>query len=245
MKINRILITVFLLSFLGVGCLDILSVDQPAAVPVNYTFNVTVSFQTNQDSAADGSVRFGAVKLPVEITVNSAVYDGDTALVQSAAYASQLTADFPPEPGYYWWVGTSSDNDSVGFYDCVISMTSGNTVGNFLIDYRAGFNNGSMVYKDAELDLPLEIALTVDTDGDGIEDFWENLYPCMMANTVDDSVDYDSDWLSNSEEHTLGSDPCEYDTDGDVMGDGFENLYAVCAGLDPLVAGEHYFGRRH
>ena len=73
MKINRILITVFLLSFLGVGCLDILSVDQPVAVPVNYTFNVTVSFQTNQDSAADGSVRFGAVKLPVEITLNNAV----------------------------------------------------------------------------------------------------------------------------------------------------------------------------
>ena len=231
MKIGKIVSGILVVTFFAAGCLDILSVSQPTLVPINATFNVTVSFQTNQDSAADGSVRFGAVKLPVELTVNSAVYDGSTALVQSAAYESQLTADFPPGPGYYWWVGTSSDNDSVGFYDCVISMTSGNTVGNFLIDYRAGFNNGSMVYKDAELDVPLEITLTSDADVDGMSDDWENAYSCMMANTVDNLDDYDSDNLNNGDEFSAGTNPCDPDTDSDGMPDGWE----ITNSFDPLA----------
>ena len=66
---------------------------------------------------------------------------------------------------------------------------------------------------------------------------WENIYSCTMANTVDSSIDYDSDLLTSLDEYSLSTDPCEYDTDGDEMGDGFENLYAGCAGLDPLAAG--------
>ena len=79
-----------------------------------------------------------------------------------------------------------------------------------------------------------QIAFAQDTDGDGMPDAWENIYPCMMANTVDDGVDYDSDNLTSLEEYGFPTDPCNADTDGDGMDDGWEIYYLSC-GLDPFT----------
>ena len=68
-----------------------------------------------------------------------------------------------------------------------------------------------------------------DTDGDGLPDTWENTYSCMMADTVDNLADYDSDELNNADEYAEGTDPCDADTDHDGMPDGWEVTY----GLNP------------
>ena len=65
-----------------------------------------------------------------------------------------------------------------------------------------------------------------DTDGDGMSDVWENIYSCMMANTVDDGLDYDSDDLTNIEEKNNHTSPCDPDTDSDGMYDGWEMTYS-------------------
>ncbi len=72
-----------------------------------------------------------------------------------------------------------------------------------------------------------------DTDGDGLPDDWENTFDCMMANTVDDGMDHDSDTLINSVEYGLSTDPCSEGADGDGMDDGWEALHPC---LDPLSA---------
>jgi len=60
----------------------------------------------------------------------------------------------------------------------------------------------------------------VDSDGDGLSDFYEQRYSCLQANTVDDSADPDGDGYTNLEEYQQGTDPCVADcTDGD--GDGY------------------------
>jgi alpha-tubulin suppressor-like RCC1 family protein len=75
--------------------------------------------------------------------------------------------------------------------------------------------------------------VTLDTDGDGLPDVWENTYSCMQANTVDNLADYDSDALTGQIEFIEGTDPCNPDTDGDGMEDGWEVSYPAC--MDPLV----------
>lgn len=54
-----------------------------------------------------------------------------------------------------------------------------------------------------------------DTDGDGMPDSHENTYGCLMANTADGGVDYDSDSMSSLEEYSYSNllDPCDPDTD--------------------------------
>ncbi len=69
-----------------------------------------------------------------------------------------------------------------------------------------------------------------DTDGDGMADFWENTYGCLMPNTVDNEGDCDSDGLLNGDEYLYYLDPEDPDIDGDGIVDGYEvNLY----GTDP------------
>ena len=67
----------------------------------------------------------------------------------------------------------------------------------------------------------------IDDDSDGMDDAWEALYSCMNE-TVDDSTgDSDADGLTNYEEYTYSSNPCDDDTDGDTMDDGWEATYGL------------------
>ncbi len=76
---------------------------------------------------------------------------------------------------------------------------------------------------------------TVDTDGDGLPDYWEErekLDPYDDGSTNPDmgaDGDPDGDGLSNKGEYDHGTDPNNPDTDGDGMPDGWE----VDHGLDP------------
>lgn len=80
----------------------------------------------------------------------------------------------------------------------------------------------------------------VDTDGDGLDDYYEiavlGTDPCLKdsdGNGVPDGEeDFDGDGLSNQEEKKLGTDPLNPDTDGDGLNDGEERRL----GADPLKA---------
>ena len=72
----------------------------------------------------------------------------------------------------------------------------------------------------------------LDSDGDGIANFYENLYPSTLDrdDPNDASVDAEPDGLSNLEEFNLGSNPIDPDTDGDNLNDAEE----VSLGTLPL-----------
>jgi hypothetical protein len=69
----------------------------------------------------------------------------------------------------------------------------------------------------------------VDTDGDGLPDFWELRYFGSLAQTG--AGDFDGDGLTHAQEYAYGTIPTMQDTDGDGATDGQE----IAAGCNPLV----------
>lgn len=77
----------------------------------------------------------------------------------------------------------------------------------------------------------LEITQTVDTDGDGLPDDYEDANAGLDKNVNDAGGDLDNDLLTNLEEYYLGLDPTMDDADNDGLKDGEEvNTH----GTDPL-----------
>ncbi|MGE4490508.1 MAG: hypothetical protein AB7E95_13285, partial [Kiritimatiellales bacterium] len=68
----------------------------------------------------------------------------------------------------------------------------------------------------------------IDSDGDGLPDWWELLYFGSEIEALA-MADPDSDGLTNLEEYLFGTNPCQPDTDEDGMPDCFE----VEHGLNP------------
>lgn len=69
--------------------------------------------------------------------------------------------------------------------------------------------------------------LGIDTDDDGMPDWWERRHFGGLGR--DGTEDFDGDGLSDYEEWLLGTDPTSPDSDGDGLPDGWE----VGNGLDP------------
>jgi carbonic anhydrase/acetyltransferase-like protein (isoleucine patch superfamily)/AmiR/NasT family two-component response regulator len=76
----------------------------------------------------------------------------------------------------------------------------------------------------------------IDTDGDNIPDWWENLPwynpPCKTDynDPADNVTDFDGDGLFNFVEYQSGSNPCLYNNDSDM--DGMEDVWEVEMGLN-------------
>jgi hypothetical protein len=76
----------------------------------------------------------------------------------------------------------------------------------------------------------IEISVQDDSDGDGLPDEYEVMYPCLSPTVFDSDIDVDMDSLLPLGERGWGTDPCHADTDGDGVNDGEE----VRLGSDPL-----------
>ncbi len=75
--------------------------------------------------------------------------------------------------------------------------------------------------------------VALDTDSDGMPDFWEDRFGLDRNNPADAFLDLDSDGLTNVDEFLSLSDPSMPDTDADGLNDGDEvHVY----GTDPIRA---------
>ena len=75
---------------------------------------------------------------------------------------------------------------------------------------------------------------TEDSDGDGVPDYWEELYGFNTNDDTDMALDSDGDGLDNENEFIAGTNPLSDDTDSDGMNDSAEVLLAAF-GFDPTV----------
>lgn len=87
----------------------------------------------------------------------------------------------------------------------------------------------SVVATGQVLNINLQI-VDVDSDNDGMPDWWEYMYFGHYTNTLW-YEDADGDTLTNQKEYQLRTDPTKKDTDDDGMGDAAE----VAWGFDPLT----------
>ncbi|MFT4926180.1 MAG: Zn-dependent metalloprotease [Phenylobacterium sp.] len=62
----------------------------------------------------------------------------------------------------------------------------------------------------------------VDTDGDGLPDFWEILNGLDRFDSADALLDFDNDSLNNLFEYRFGTDMADVDSDDDQLPDGWE-----------------------
>lgn len=94
-------------------------------------------------------------------------------------------------------------------------------VGENIIEFeRIGGTDSSWIQFDfVRLEIPAS-----DSDGDGMPDAYEKLYPAFLNphDAADSAKDQDNDGLTNLEEYLAGTDPSKPDTDGDGLTDGVE-----------------------
>ncbi|MGD9419096.1 MAG: hypothetical protein Q7R22_009145 [Verrucomicrobiota bacterium JB025] len=101
-----------------------------------------------------------------------------------------------------------------------------------VIEFTIAENTGSTIVSIAELTITASVLL--DSDGDGLNDLWEDEHFGDNSGTVEPSdlspqdgfgdgfpVE-DGDGLTNAQEQTAGTDPNVADTDGDNLSDGDE-----------------------
>ncbi len=78
----------------------------------------------------------------------------------------------------------------------------------------------------------VDFALGLDSDADGMPDWWELQYGFDPFDDADKRLDRDNDGAENYKEFLFRTDPDDPDTDGDGLPDGWEILYGL-APLDP------------
>jgi len=109
--------------------------------------------------------------------------------------------------------------------------TGGSLLGQLLLPHGVAPLNdsGDLFVADTGNARIQRFSLTLDADGDGMNDFWEDMNG--LNSLINDAhLDLDGDGLFNLGEYVIGTNPNNLDTNGDGMWDGV----GVQAGLDPL-----------
>lgn len=77
----------------------------------------------------------------------------------------------------------------------------------------------------------------LDSDGDGLPDYWIDMYPILAELEDIPGTDSDDDGLTNIKEYQLGTNPLNPDTDGDNVYDGLESFLSLNP-LETMTDGE-------
>ncbi len=129
--------------------------------------------------------------------------------------------------------GSSNNLDSFLIYDF-------NTPGVYYLKVSkysdSVINTGSQYLLQVSLE---QGASLIDTDNDGMTDYWETLHGLAIDDPSDALLDLDNDNLTNLLEFQLGSNPASNDTDQDEIPDNweFENSHNL---LNPNDADDDY-----
>jgi hypothetical protein len=161
--------------------------------------------------------------IPSEVTCSAPVTTlrGAGATVQLsvlATYAGGQTGDITSQASGTNYTSSNPRIASVGPDGLVTAQGSGVVLITALNDGATGF-------------LRLTVALSNDSDGDGIPDDYEIAHGMNPNDPTDALEDFDHDGLTNLQEYQLGTDPRNADTDGDGLPDGLE----VKLGTNPLA----------
>ena len=76
----------------------------------------------------------------------------------------------------------------------------------------------------------------LDTDSDGMPDWWEEMYDLNSVNPDDAAYDLDGDGVVNLQEYINGTNPRSSDTDSDAMPDGWEISNGLCPFANDAIA---------
>jgi hypothetical protein len=104
-------------------------------------------------------------------------------------------------------------------------------------DHQAVLNLHVTTQNGEVWDLPITVKISVDSDYDGLPDYWEQQYAaCGLDYLVPDAAgDPDHDGSSNLAEYQAGTDPCNPDTDNDCILDGQDNAITPGVGCENMV----------
>jgi hypothetical protein len=172
--------------------------------------NITWDQDASESTTIENDVPLASMAVLTTSVPNSFAYDGF----------------YPPTPTYTTTVSTLGGG-GVEIAQSIIPVQYDQTTHRTRIWTRMAFEI------EYELD---EEALTLDSDGDGLLDFWESGYgldPNDASGNQGGSGDPDDDGLPNADEQLLGTDPLDPDTDRDSWNDGEETAW----GTDPLNPG--------
>jgi len=149
---------------------------------------VTVNVTSNNDlplTVNDKAVTNEGVPVNIMVIANDSDIDGDTLNISSASLPANGTVSISPD---YQSITYTPSNQFSGIDSFTYTVNDGN----------GGLVIGTVV---------VNVTSLVDTDGDGIQDFWELLnYGSLVT---DGSLDFDSDGYSDITELNAGTDPLD------------------------------------
>ncbi len=155
------------------------------------------------------------------------------------------------EGGRIYILDTSNNRISIfdSSYNYLVAYgTFGTAVGE--LNYPKGFcfsEGGELYVADTRNHRVQCMSNTLDADGDGMDDFWEDANGLDSSNPDDAFADPDGDGLSNIGEYRVGTDPHKRDTNGNGVWDGAE--VGMCqdplAPFDGVVINNVWIGGRH
>ena len=174
----------------------------------------------------------------------SAVFAGALMARESGMYTLSLRSD----DGSRLWIDGAMVADNDGNHSMKTVSVS--------MPLSAGLHDLRVEYYENEGDAGLELSWTrpdgvsetvpqgclfrtmgtVDSDSDGMPDWWEEMYSLDPSDPSDAALDPDGDVIPNLAEYLAGTSPRSSDTDSDGMPDAWEAANGLCPFADDSIS---------